>query len=230
MSPPRHHPDEDVLLSYGVGTLGPGAALTVEVHAERCPECARTLRFLETVAGALMQTVDAEPVAPGAIETALARLKHAADTQTRSGDAPSDLPAALHGRVIGRWWWIAPGLKAARLRGASGRGECLYLLRARPGARIPRHGHLGTERFSVLQGTVLVDGEAYDARDYGETGAGQSHAMTIGRNGQCLCLFSTDGDLVFEGAARWWIGLLRLANNMAHRHPRGDLISRSART
>ncbi|HEY0953193.1 MAG TPA: transcriptional regulator, partial [Roseateles sp.] len=54
----RHHPTDDVLLSYAGGSLATGMRAVVAVHLELCPECRERVAQLRAVGGALL---DDEP-------------------------------------------------------------------------------------------------------------------------------------------------------------------------
>jgi putative transcriptional regulator len=195
-----HHPAEDSLLDYALGKLAPGAALAVAAHLEACPHCRQEAAFLERVGGAVIAADETAALPAGALDRALAAL----DAPTpRPAAPPAGLPRALAGRRIGRWRWAGPGVRIAWLTEAAAAGEHLYLLKARPGVKLPRHGHHGRERVTVLAGAFLDGGKRYGPGDLCECDACDEHQPVAGPEGECVCLVATEGRLRLGGVARW---------------------------
>lgn len=198
----RRHPDEDVLFSYAVGAMAPGAHLVVEAHLETCAACRRTARFLDELGGALLATVPAEPLADGAVEEVVSKLTDEA-AEPEHPPVDPDLPAIiLRGAPLGPWRPVAPGLQVAHLKGAGGKNERVYLMKGRRGAAIPFHGHEGAERISVLQGAFIAGAETYRAGDYAQFARTDSHQLMVDDSGDCICLVATEGRLKLTGLGR----------------------------
>jgi putative transcriptional regulator len=87
----------------------------------------------------------------------------------------------------------------AKLR--SGEGDRLWLLRAQPGAVLPRHTHSGSELTVVLQGAYVIDDRIFGVGDLEDADEGTSHQPIVTTRGECLCLAATTGPLKFDGWA-----------------------------
>jgi len=94
-----------------------------------------------------------------------------------------------------RWRSVGGGVAMARLR--SGEGDRLWLLRARAGAVLPRHGHNGSELTVVLQGAYVNDDQVYSAGDLEDADESVNHQPIVTTRGECLCLAATAGPLTF---------------------------------
>ena len=119
---PSHHPSARLREEYKVGDVAPGTALAVAAHATACESCARLIR---------------EP--PARAET-LWRP----DADGRKPLLKARLPPLLRSIQRTRWRNVARDVSVCALRGVSGLGEAVYLLRAAPGANfvLPSHADL----------------------------------------------------------------------------------------
>ena len=90
-----------------------------------------------------------------------------------------------------RWEPIGPGLAAVWLEGFA--GERVGLLRALPGARIERHGHLGLEGTLVLAGRMRDGDRVYGRGELAFADAGVEHAPEAVGEGDCLCMVVRTG-------------------------------------
>ena len=100
------------------------------------------------------------------------------------------------------WRWAGKGMRIAHLQGRGGIGERLYLLKAEPGAALPRHKHQSVERVVVLQGAFLDGEERFERGDVSERDDADWHRPRATAEG-CTCLVATDGPLGMCGIARW---------------------------
>jgi putative transcriptional regulator len=102
---------------------------------------------------------------------------------------------------------VAPGiLYALLLREDEGQ---LGLLRVRPGASVPQHGHRGSELICVLEGAFEDGAERYAAGDFSAAGDRHSHSQRADAAQGCLCLIATHGRLRFGTLlARLWQPLM----------------------
>ena len=199
---PTHHPSNDTLFAYGVGALAPGAALTVALHADGCPLCAKELQFLETIGGGVLDTIAPEPVGDEVLHRALSAIDRAAKQPRPKRDMGRPLPPALEALDIGPWRWAGHGLKLASIRDAGAKGEYVYLLLGQPGAVLAPHTHSGMERVAVLEGAFADEAGNYEAGDLAECdGRNVHHAPVVLPRGDCLCLVATEGPLKLRGIA-----------------------------
>jgi putative transcriptional regulator len=82
----RHHPDETLLLARAAGTLASGPLLLLDTHLESCARCRVAVRGFEEVAASLLLD-----------------------------ESPSELPAGLFERVVGRTMSPLPATPALRV-------------------------------------------------------------------------------------------------------------------
>lgn len=206
-----HRLGSEWIVDYAAGTLSEGAALMVASHLSFLPEARAELAAAEAIGGTLLDGIEPETVAPDALDRLMARLDAPApaDTAVPAASARSAvLPPALR-RWLGRdvddlgWSFLGPGMQKIKLwRG--GNDERLWMLRARPGARIPRHGHRGPELVLVLKGSFSDPSGTFRTGDIQETGDADTHGLTIGMESECICLALTQGPIRFDG----WIARL----------------------
>jgi putative transcriptional regulator len=188
--PIAHHPLKETKQAYLRGSLGPGASLVVTCHLQLCPVCALEVEALHDVDGFTASDLARRG---GGLPDALKTSRH---------DGPSWAPPALAVTRIGRWRWAGPGLRLAWLRRSAGLGECLYLLRAESGVKMPMHGHTGPERLIVLEGACNDDGRIYTRGDVAESDEREEHQLATDPETGCICLIAADGPVRLQGLTR----------------------------
>lgn len=192
------HPPTEVLADYISGALPMAPGLVVSAHAEHCPECRRKLRLLEDVAGALLDQTEGAPMAPGAVEAALARLETAA--QVSAPPAPErsrlpDLPAAVAAAGVGFRRWFGPGRWIAPVKATRTEGWRVFLIHGPAGARMPFHGHSGSEFTCVLTGAFQDGPNIFRRGDFVETDPRREHRLEVTNEGPCLSLIACHGPM-----------------------------------
>lgn len=207
-----HRLGEEWIMDYAAGTLSEGAALMVASHLSFLPGARADLAAAEAIGGALLDGLEPDAVAPDAFARLSAKLD-LAETETveparKATPSSSVLPAPLR-RWLGRdvdelgWSFLGPGMRKVKLwRGPN--DERLWMLRAKPGARIPAHGHSGVELVLVLKGSFTDPSGTFHVGDVEEADDADMHSLTIGTEDECICLALTKGPIRFEG----WIARL----------------------
>jgi len=183
--PAERHPSQQLRAAYRAGDTSPGTALALSVHAERCPVCGVDIQRLVAPArdgragGGRSHRGRAKPAAPidGVESQALAELQQSP------------------------WRWLAPGVRAAELHGASGLGEAVYLLKLGPGAALPARALNTLSQIVILGGVLRDGGESFPAGDYLEVEAQPLTRPVADRADGCLCLVVTDGSWPGRGFA-----------------------------
>ena len=219
----RYHPDDALLLALASATLARGPAVVVTAHAERCPRCRERLRDLDAVGGALLEAAEPVLLAPDALTRTLARLEEvAAAAQTPSAASPTAAqarfrsslpegmvwPRCLRDSVPDGWRWLGPGMRWSRLRLRADPAANVLLLRIAAGKSLPAHTHAGIELTQVLHG-VFDDGrKRLDAGDFDETDGTIRHRPVVQPGGECICLASVEGRVVFDGLVARALGSL----------------------
>jgi putative transcriptional regulator len=183
--PAERHPSQQLRAAYRAGDTSPGTALALSVHAERCPVCRVDMQTLveaardERASGGRSRRSRTKPAAPidGVESRALAELQQSP------------------------WRWLAPGVRAAELHGASGLGEAVCLLKLAPGATLPARALPALSQIVVLGGALRDGGESFPAGDYIEIESQPLTRPVADRPDGCLCLVVTDGSWPGRGFA-----------------------------
>lgn len=207
MTNARHHPTDETLAAFASGRLDEARGLIVASHVALCGQCRAAVRGLEGIGGALLEQIEPAPLAGDAMERALARLDadSPATVAPPAGDADeSGLPAPLRGYAAGRWRWIGRGVEWRSIDVPSADGTRVFMLRARPGIKLPRHKHAGTEWTCVFQGAFRHQLGTYGAGDFDEADESVEHDPVVEDGETCVCLVALQGGIVLQG----WLGRL----------------------
>lgn len=176
------HPSAALLSDYARGGLAPGAALAVVAHLDLCRQCRLTLGW---TAGRRSTAVASPNVPDGGLAAARGRPE--------APSAAGPLPRALRRIAVGRWRGAGRDVMSAPLRGVSGLGESVHLLRVAPGASFALPD--AAELLLVARGAVRVGLSRYAGGDFLDVrDARASHATADARTG-CLCLVVGGDDL-----------------------------------
>lgn len=198
---------EELLTAYAAGTTSPGLSLLCAAHLTLRPESREFVSMVEAVGGELLNEEPDADVAPMDFSAMLARLDAEPEQRTNGAVRPGDgslgpLPAPIL-RAAGvtfndiPWRKRLGGVAECPLDGFD--GEKVGLLRARPGARIPKHTHKGLEATLVLQGMLRDGGEDHRVGDIALAGPADDHIPEIVGDETCYCLVVIDGALRFTG-------------------------------
>lgn len=194
---PAHHPSEDLLLELAAGRLERGPALVLRAHLQACPTCQAEVGRFEAIGGALLEDLAATAMEPDALERALARIE---TPPPPTAKIEADLRGLLQGEPLGPRRWLAPGLWLRRLETDRGARFTTYLLQVAPGQRLPRHGHIGAEYCSVLEGAFADETGRYGPGDFACGDEALEHAPIAEAGEACLCLIAGEGRLQMRGA------------------------------
>lgn len=215
-TPPIHHPCLELLLDYATGSAGEPASLVLATHLALCPECRDAVAHCEAVGGALLEEIEPVAVPPDALDCLLARLDEqvpASPPQSpAAGGSARLMPEPLRSYVGDgleaiRWKRVMRGVEQADIAvGNHGGNVKARLLRIRPGIRIPRHTHAGTEMTLVLAGGFSDDGGHFVRGDFNFSDGEVDHSPVADDDGECVCLTVTDAPLRLTGP------LMRLLN------------------
>lgn len=196
---------EPLLAGYAAGVLPPPVAAVVASHLEANASHRRLLQDLTAAAAISME--DLPPAGIADRDRRLAAVFSAApvDAPRQTPPPPSPgLPAPLR-RYVGRdlaevpWRPMLPGMRQwiARRDGA----WTTRLLRGRPGAAIPHHGHRGIELVLVVHGT-LHDGDLrLGPGDLAVSDEDVDHRPCVGDNGECVCALVSSAPIRLRGFA-----------------------------
>lgn len=203
----NYHPSEETLVAFASGSLDRGRTLVVAAHADTCSRCSGWVATLQGVGGVMLEEVEPTPMRPDALERALAAVD-SLQTEPSAGRAAAielapgvNLPRALSGCRLGDWQWIGPGIhrRVVETGTVSGESARVFLLRAKPGTRMPHHTHTGTELTLVLSGAFAHDGGRFGSGDFEEADGETEHQPIVETGEVCICLVAMQGDLKLSG-------------------------------
>ena len=201
----RHHPDDALLLAHAAGTLGAGHRLLLDVHLEGCPHCRQRLQRLDALGGVLLDSLAPAELAPDALERTLARIDATAPgsvvppAQGGKPQLPTTWPRAMAGCNVSRWRWMGPGMFWNRVTLPGEPDANVFMLRIGAGRMLPQHTHSHSELTQVLYGAFDDGRSAFAAGDFDETDSRVRHQPVVGAGGECICLASVEGKVLFEG-------------------------------
>ncbi|MBU8899707.1 transcriptional regulator [Corallococcus sp. H22C18031201] len=200
---------DDILPGWLLGTLEPEERRAAERHLAVCGECRADAERLRPAVDAL--GVSVVPVAPpsGGLARLMGvmegpeRLARFAEPVATLFDVTRERAVALLASLGGPEAWLpgpVSGVELAPVEPGPGRvGMMAAFVRLRPGARYPRHTHLGREWNLVLEGGLreqdgreVWPGEALDKAE------GSSHDFTALMGPACIAATVLDGVVEFE--------------------------------
>lgn len=200
----QHHPSDETLAAFAAGTLDGARALVVATHVALCPHCRGAVQMMEAVGGALIKTIAPAAMSDGALAHALARLDDVAPAAKPMHAMANDLPAPLAAYPLGPWKRIGRGVRLRSVALPEQSDMRVFMLRAEPGTRLPRHRHRGDEWTCVLEGAFTHEGGRYGPGDMDEADEGVEHHPFVENEGPCLCLVALEKGILFQS----WLGRL----------------------
>jgi putative transcriptional regulator len=202
----NHHPSDATLAAYASGTLDQARGLVVATHLALCAQCRKAVHGFEEAGGAMLE--DAEPVAmsPGALQRAMAALGPLDVISPVPGNATaaSEFPEPLSCYNLGPWRWIGRGVQWRSVDVESDDGVRIFMLKARPGTKLPRHRHTGTEWTCVFEGAFNHHLGRYGAGDFDEADETVEHDPVVDGEHGCVCIVALQGHIELQS----WLGRL----------------------
>jgi putative transcriptional regulator len=201
----QHHPMDTTLAAFAGGTLDEGRSIVVATHLAACLDCRRRVATFECVGGALLESLPPSPMAADALAQTLARIDApaTADVAIRSsppaGDETMVYPAPLSHYALGPWRWVGRGVHYRRVSVPREAGTHVFMLKAAPGTRLPRHSHTATELTCVLKGAFRHDHGRYGPGDVDDADDTMEHWPRVEAGEECICLVALQGQLRFAG-------------------------------
>ena len=198
----RHHPGDELLLSYASGAANEAVSLLVASHLALCASCRAAVAGAEAAGGSLLARVPPVALGEDAYRAVLSRLDAPSARIVRQANLEGDVPAPLQ-PYIGvsfdavPWRPMTAGLAHYPL--VTKGGMRARLIRAMPGAAVATHTHRGEEWTLVLTGSYHDGIGRFAAGDVQSTTPDIKHAPTAEPGPVCINLAVTDAPLVFEG-------------------------------
>ena len=75
----------------------------------------------------------------------------------------------------------------------------VFMLKAKPGAKLPRHRHTGTEWTCVFEGAFSHHLGRYGAGDFDEADETVEHDPAVDNEFGCVCLVALQGHIELQG-------------------------------
>lgn len=188
-----------LLMEYACGALDETLSFLLAAHLTLSPEARQAVAVYECMGGVLIEdgcipvnmnkTALHDVLAQLDCEKAAQRCCPSQDMREPQAGLPLPQPLCEFLERCGRpvkWHNVLPGISLARLQRAS-EGLRMRLYRLRPGARLPRRAHTGTELTLVIDGVMLA-GDVTHHR--GTLIIRETSSAPVSRAGSedCLCL------------------------------------------
>jgi anti-sigma factor ChrR (cupin superfamily) len=176
----RDDPFRSQTEAYALGSLEGEERIAFERHLLTCVECASDVGSGEWLLALLPKGLTPAPPPP----TLRMQLLDLTDAPA----VPIDVRAYT-------WDEVVPGIKLHVLKEDPTRGLRACLVWALPGARHPRHRHLGDENILVLQGAIKDERGVYGPGQICRSLGGSSHSEQAMPGQDCICYVTYYGDL-----------------------------------
>lgn len=165
---------------YALGMLGQSEARAFDrCLAEGMAGYAEELAVFNRVIAEMGLGVEEQAPAASVRDRLLARIADEADQKHRSVRLNE-----------GKWKRFADGVFIKRLFVDHGRGTVTSLVKLEPGARFPRHRHLGIEESIIIEGDCHVNGEVLMPGDYRRAMAGTTDSELTTERGTLFVLIA----------------------------------------
>jgi len=201
-----HHPSATTLAAFASGTLDEARAVVVATHLSLCEACRGAVSGFEHLGGALLDATPPAQMSPGAMERTLERAMAAS-----AGAEPAarhlveaGLPAPIANYALGSWRRIGRGVQWRSVDVASDDAVRVFMLKAAPGTRLPRHRHTGTEWTCVFEGAFRHDLGRFGPGDFDEADENDEHNPVVEAGVPCICLVALQGGIQLQS----WLGRL----------------------
>ncbi|MEP6343122.1 MAG: cupin domain-containing protein [Maricaulaceae bacterium] len=203
--------DDDWLASYCAGGLSAAKRFVLNCQVAINPHLSKRVETLETVGGVLLESAKGEPLSDNfmsriftQIDTPNAPLAEATYSNEHSSKSQLDgwVPAPLVDflkRENTPLKWKNIGFGVARIPLLQEGREKLYLLKSKPGLKMPLHSHYGEEWALILQGGYHVGTEGYTRGDVHREDESCTHRPIIDDHGEpCITLVASEGGVKFS--------------------------------
>jgi putative transcriptional regulator len=204
----KHHPSDATLAAFASRTLDEARSVVVAAHLSLCARCRDAVQAFEHIGGAMLDDQEPAAMSAGALQRAVAKLgvsEAVSSARREAGErAAHHLPAPLDRYVLGPWRWIGRGVQWRAVDVASDEGVRVFMLKAAPGIKLPRHRHTGTEWTCVFDGAFRHDLGRYGPGDFDEADESVEHNPVVEEGVACICLVALQGNIQLQG----WMGRL----------------------
>ena len=214
-----HTVEDEWLASYCAGGLSAAKRFVLKCQAAINPHLTERLNTLDTVGGVLLESAKGETLSDNFMSRVFAEIETSEQPESRATNSnnsetqnqfdawtPQPLVDFLN-RANKPLKWKNMGFGVARIPLLQDGPEKLYLLKSRPGLKMPLHSHHGQEWALILQGGYHVNDEGYVRGDVHREDESCTHQPIVDDDGEaCITLVASEGGLKFSNPA---LGLLK---------------------
>lgn len=194
----QHHPSDETLAAYAAGTLDEARRLIVATHLSLCRHCHDFVHALETVGGSMLDKIAPVAMSDGARSRLLRQLDGHDLAPATPSSAAGSWPAPLRRYAMGHWRWVGPGVEWRSVSVPVVDDTRVFMLRAKPGTKLPHHRHSGIEWTCVLEGAFLHDGGRFGPGDFDEADEAHEHKPVVEDGVPCICLVALQGNIQMQ--------------------------------
>ncbi|WP_108879868.1 ChrR family anti-sigma-E factor [Anderseniella sp. Alg231-50] len=202
------HLDDATVVAYAGGSLSNCLSVVAASHVAMCDHCRAKVRTAEAVGAALLETSEKEQMSSDALSSVFERIDGSDWVQPKSRRDVSDdpdpslpLPVSRlldHKLDDVRWKTAGPGVGIHVIE-KNPDGSSLYLLKVRPGHKLPDHGHAGQEMTLILRGAYRDQIGRFAPGDVADLDEDIEHQPVIEDGEDCICLIATEAPARFKG-------------------------------
>ncbi len=202
------HLDDATVVAYAGGSLSDCLSVVAAGHIAMCDHCRAKVRRAEAVGAALLETSAPQQMSAGALSSIFERIDGSDWVQPRMNrktvaerdpSLPVPVSRVLDGKLDDvRWKMAGPGVGLHVIEKNSD-GSSLYLLKVRPGHKLPDHGHAGQEMTLILRGAYRDQIGRFAPGDVADLDEDIEHQPVIEEGEDCICLIATEAPARFKG-------------------------------
>ena len=198
-----HHPNSDLLMSYGAGALGESWSLALATHLTLCPSCRSIVDTVEEFGGALLEDLEPDSMSVEGLESIMAKLDEPSKPAEFNPSVPAQtiLPRPLRDYVgddVDAVQWKSIGGGVCHFTVLANDSGQVHLLKIPVGRPVPEHGHNGREMTLVLAGSFKDEFGSFSRGDVQDVDQDTVHQPVAGMVEDCICLAVTDAPLDFK--------------------------------
>ncbi len=202
------HLDDATVVAYAGGSLSNCLSVVAASHVAMCDHCRAKVRRAEAVGAVLLETCEVQQMKPDALSSVFERIDGSDWVQPKTRSDASDdpdpsLPLPVS-RLLDcrlddvRWKTAGPGVGIHVIE-KNDDGSSLYMLKVRPGHKLPDHGHAGQEMTLILRGAYRDVIGRFAPGDVADLDEHIEHQPVIEDGEDCICLIATEAPARFKG-------------------------------
>ena len=214
----NHCPSSATLADFSFGNSFSLSDIVLRAHISACPHCREKIREIETIGSDLLMSGMHKHLGSPLedIDSQVDKILGGYDSVTDSTDSkttnlskskaddfeldnsldclfPSYLDCSFDALP---WRSAGKDIQLCKLR-EDGNSR-LWMIKGKPGAKLPKHSHRGQELTLVLKGAYACSSNIYQPGDLHECDDENTHQPIIVGETDCISLVATEGNLRFD--------------------------------